>query len=124
LNCGRILIVDDQPQLRRVMRIILTDAGYEVDDAKTGEMAIAKVRGFLPDLVLLDIDMPGMGGIAACKTIRAAANIAIIILTVRNSEADRVEARDGGADDFLTKPFSAPELLACIRAALWRTQAL
>jgi two-component system, OmpR family, KDP operon response regulator KdpE len=105
------------------MRIILTDAGYEVDDAKTGEMAIAKVRGFLPDLVLLDIDMPGMGGIAACKTIRAAANIAIIMLTVRNSEADRVEALEAGADDFVKKPFSAPELLACIRAALRRTQA-
>jgi two-component system KDP operon response regulator KdpE len=123
LSSGRILIVDDQPQLRRVMRIILTDAGYEVDDAKTGETAIEKVLGFRPDLVVLDIDMPGMGGLAACRMIRADANIAIIMLTVRNSEADKVEALDAGADDFVTKPFSASELLARIRAALRRTQA-
>src|ERR1051326_3903501 len=102
------------------MRTTLTGAGYEVDDAKTGEEGLLKVRGFRPDLVLLDINMPGMGGLAACREIRADPNVAIIMLTVHNTEADKVEALDAGADDFVTKPFSTPELLARIRAALRR----
>lgn len=102
------------------MRTTLAGAGYEVDDAKTGEQALEKVRKFRPDLVLLDVNMPGMGGLAACRAIRADANIAIIMLTVRNSEADKVGALDAGADDFVTKPFSTPEILARIRAALRR----
>ena len=102
------------------MRTTLAGAGYEVDDAKTGEQALEKVRKFRPDLVLLDVNMPGMGGLAACRAIRADANIAIITLTVRNSEADKVGALDAGADDFVTKPFSTPEVLARIRAALRR----
>jgi len=120
VSAGRILVVDDEPQIRRIMRTALTGSGYEVDDAKTGEEALLKVREFLPDLVLLDINMPGMGGLAACREIRATANIAIIMLTVRNAESDKVEALDAGADDFVTKPFSTPELLARIRAALRR----
>jgi len=120
LSAGRILVVDNEPQIRRIMRTTLTGAGYEVDDAKTGEEALEKVREYRPELVLLDINMPGMGGLAACREIRASANIAIIMLTVRNSEADKVEALDAGADDFVTKPFSTPELLARIRAALRR----
>ncbi len=79
---------------------------------------------FHPDLVLLDINMPGMGGLAACKMIRADKNVAIIMLTVRDSEADKVAALDAGADDFVSKPFSTPELLARIRAALRRVPAL
>src|SRR5262245_20330641 len=102
------------------MRTALTGAGYEVDDGKTGEEAIEKLRTFRPDLVLLDINMPGMGGLAACREIRADTNIAIIMLTVRNTEKDKVEALDAGADDFVVKPFSTPELLARIRAALRR----
>ena len=102
------------------MRTELTSAGYEVDDAKTGEEALGKVREFRPDLVLLDINMPGMGGLAACRAIRADANVALIMLTVHNTEAAKVEALDAGADDFVTKPFSTPELLARIRAALRR----
>src|SRR6202045_77110 len=102
------------------MRTTLIAAGYEVDDAKTGEEALEKVREFRPDLVLLDINMPGMGGLAACRAIRADANLAIIMLTVRNSETAKVEALDAGADDFVTKPFGMPELLARIRAALRR----
>jgi two-component system KDP operon response regulator KdpE len=120
LSAGRILVVDDEPQIRRIMRTTLTGAGYEVDDAKTGEESLEKVREFHPDLVILDINMPGMGGLAACRAIRADTSIAIIMLTVRNSEADKVEALDAGADDFVTKPFSTPELLARIRAALRR----
>jgi two-component system, OmpR family, KDP operon response regulator KdpE len=124
VSAGRVLVVDDEPQIRRIMRTTLTRAGYEVDDAKTGEEALEKVRGFRPDLVLLDINMPGMGGVAACRTIRHDSNVAIIMLTVRNSEKDKVEALDAGADDFVSKPFSTPELLARIRAALRRLPAL
>lgn len=120
MSAGRILVVDDQPQMRRFMRSTLTAAGYEIDDAKTGEEALAKLREFHPDLVLLDINMPGMGGLSACREIRAGTNVAIIMLTVRNSEQDKVAALDAGADDFVTKPFSTPELLARIRAALRR----
>lgn len=120
MSAGRILVVDDEAQIRRIMRTTLTGAGYEVDDAKTGEEGMVKVRDFRPDLILLDINMPGMGGLAACRAIRADAGIAIIMLTVRNSEADKVEALDAGADDFVAKPFSTPELLARIRAALRR----
>jgi two-component system KDP operon response regulator KdpE len=120
LSGGRILVVDDEPQIRRIMRTEITSAGYEVDDAKTGEEALGKLREFRPDLVLLDINMPGMGGLATCRAIRADANVAIIMLTVHNTEAAKVEALDSGADDFITKPFSTPELLARIRAALRR----
>jgi two-component system, OmpR family, KDP operon response regulator KdpE len=120
LSAGRVLIVDDQPKIRRFMRSTLAGAGYEVDDAKTGEEALEKVRKFRPDLVLLDVNMPGMSGFATCRAIRKDTNIAIIMLTVRNSEADKVGALDAGADDFVTKPFSTPELLARIRAALRR----
>jgi two-component system KDP operon response regulator KdpE len=120
MSAGRILVVDDEPQIRRIMRTSLTSAGYEVDDAKTGEESLEKVREFRPDLVLLDINMPGMGGLATCKAIRADTDIAIIMLTVRNSEEEKVRALDAGADDFVSKPFSTPELLARIRAALRR----
>src|ERR1035437_10500909 len=105
------------------MRTALTTAGYEVDDAKTGEEGLAKMRKFRPDLVLLDINMPGMGGLAACRELRADPNVAIVMLTVHNTEAAKVEALDAGADDFVTKPFSTPELLARIRAALRRIPA-
>jgi two-component system, OmpR family, KDP operon response regulator KdpE len=120
MTAGRILVVDDQPQIRRFMRTTLAGAGYEVGDAKTGEEALEKLREFRPDLVLLDVNMPGLGGLAVCREIRSDANVAIIMLTVRNSEGDKVAALDAGADDFVTKPFSTPELLARIRAALRR----
>jgi two-component system KDP operon response regulator KdpE len=120
LSAGRILVIDDEPQIRRIMRTTLITAGYEVDDAKTAEEGLTKVRGFRPDLVLLDINLPGMGGLAACRELRADQNVAIIMLTVHNTEAAKVEALDAGADDFVTKPFSTPELLARIRAALRR----
>jgi two-component system KDP operon response regulator KdpE len=124
MSAARILVVDDEPQIRRIMRTTLTGAGYEVDDAKTGEDALAKLRDYRPDLVLLDINMPGMGGLAACRAIRADPNVAIVMLTVHNTEAAKVEALDAGADDFVTKPFSTPELLARIRAVLRRVPAL
>jgi len=120
MSSGRILVVDDEPQIRRILRTTLTSAGYEVDDSRTGEEALEKVREYRPDLVILDMNMPGIGGLAACRALRADTQIAIIMLTVRNSEEDKVKALDAGADDFVTKPFSTPELLARIRAALRR----
>jgi two-component system KDP operon response regulator KdpE len=121
MSAGRILVVDDDPQIRRVMRVTLTGQGYEVDDAKTGEEALDKVRAERFDLVLLDMNMPGIGGLETCRTIRSQSEIGIIMLTVRDSEADKIEALDAGADDYVTKPYNAPELLARIRAALRRT---
>jgi two-component system, OmpR family, KDP operon response regulator KdpE len=120
MSKGRILVVDDEPQIRRIMRVTLPSAGYEVEDAKTGEEALVKMREFRPDLILLDINMPGMGGLQACRELRAGSSAAIIMLTVKDTEAAKVEALDAGADDFVTKPFSTPELLARIRAALRR----
>jgi two-component system, OmpR family, KDP operon response regulator KdpE len=105
------------------MRTTLISAGYEVEDARTGEEGLEKVNVYRPDLVLLDINMPGMGGLLTCEALRVDKNIAIIMLTVRDSEADKVAALDAGADDFVTKPFSTPELLARIRAALRRVPA-
>jgi two-component system, OmpR family, KDP operon response regulator KdpE len=120
LSAGRILVIDDEPQIRRIMREALTSAGYEVDDAKNGMDGLEKIRQFRPALVLLDINMPDMGGIEVCKNIRSDSTVAIIMLTVRNSERDKIAALDAGADDFVTKPFSTPELLARVRAALRR----
>jgi len=121
MSAGRILVVDDDPQIRRVMRVTLTGQAYEVDDAKTGEDALDRLRAERFDLVLLDMNMPGMGGLETCRAIRSQSEIAIIMLTVRDSETDKIEALDAGADDYVTKPYNAPELLARIRAALRRT---
>jgi two-component system, OmpR family, KDP operon response regulator KdpE len=123
MSHGRILVVDDDPQIRRVMRVTLTGQGYEVDDAKAGEEALDKVRAERFDLVLLDMNMPGIGGLDTCRLLRDHSEIAIIMLTVRDTEADKVGALDAGADDYVTKPFNPPELLARIRAALRRTPA-
>jgi len=121
MSLGRILVVDDDPQIRRVMRTTLTGEGYEVEDSRSGEDALEKLRAGRYDLMLLDINMPGMGGLETCRQVRANSDMAIIMLTVRNTEQDKVQALDAGADDFITKPFSTPELLARIRAALRRT---
>lgn len=123
MSAGRILVVDDDPQIRRVMRVTLTGQGYEVDDAKTGEDALDKVRAARFDLVLLDMNMPGMSGLETCSLMRDGSEIGIIMLTVRDAEEDKVSALDAGADDYITKPFNQPELLARIRAALRRTPA-
>ena len=121
MSAGRILVVDDDPQIRRVMRVTLTGQGYEVDDAKSGEIALDKLRQERFDLVLLDMNMPGMGGLETCRAIRAQSEMAIVMLTVRDAESDKVDALDAGADDYVTKPYNLPELLARIRAALRRT---
>ena len=120
MTSARILVVDDEPQIRRVLRTTLSAQGYEVFDAKTGEEALLSIRDHRFDLVLLDMNMPGMGGLAACREIRAGSDAAIIMLTVRQGEGDKVAALDAGADDYITKPFGMPEMLARIRAVLRR----
>ena len=115
-----ILIVDDEPQIRRVMRSTLSSHGYVIAEAKSGEEALEWMRRERPDLVLLDVNMPGMGGLEACREIRKSSNAPIIMLTVRNAERDKVMALDAGADDYVVKPFGIEELLARIRAALRR----
>src|SRR5713101_3245352 len=120
VNAATILVVDDEPQIRRVMRATLSSRGYVIIDAKTGEEGIELVRKEKPDLVLLDVNMPGMGGLEACREIRRGSNAPIIMLTVRNAERDKVAALDAGADDYVVKPFGIEELLARVRAALRR----
>ena len=120
MSVGRVLVVDDEPQIRRVLRSTLTARGYEVHEARTGEDALESIRENRFDLVLLDVSMPGLSGLAACREIRAGSEVAIIMLTVSDSEEDKVAALDAGADDYVTKPFGMPELLARIRAALRR----
>jgi two-component system KDP operon response regulator KdpE len=115
-----ILVVDDEPQIRRVMRSTLSTHGYLITEAKTGEEGVDSARRERPDLVLLDMNMPGMGGLEACKEIRRSSDAPIIMLTVRNAERDKVMALDAGADDYVVKPFGIEELLARIRSALRR----
>ena len=118
---GSILVVDDEPQIRRVIRLTLILEGFKVDDAKSGDEALDHLRFAKYDLVLLDIDMPGMNGFETCRAIRAVFDMPIFMLTGRSAEKDKVEALDAGADDYITKPFSTPELLARVGAALTRS---
>jgi len=120
MSAGKILVIDDDPQIRRVMKVILSGERYEVVEARSGEAALEKFREFLPDLVLLDLNMPGMGGLDTCRSIRETSDVPIIIVTVRREESEKVELLDAGADDYITKPFGKDELLARIRAALRR----
>jgi two-component system KDP operon response regulator KdpE len=121
MKVAKILVVDDEPQLRRVMTAALAKQGYIVGDARSGEAALEKIREERYDLIILDRNMPGIGGVEACRSIREHSDAGIIMLTIRKEEDDRIEALDAGADDYVTKPFSMPELLARIRATLRRT---
>ena len=120
MSTPTILVVDDEPQIRRVMRTMLTSHGYSVTEAKSGDEALEKLRTERPDLILLDVNMPGISGLDACRAIRRSQDSPIIMLTVRNTEKDKVQALDAGADDYVVKPFGAEELMARIRAALRR----
>jgi two-component system, OmpR family, KDP operon response regulator KdpE len=123
MSSGRILIVDDDPQIRRVLRTSLVAQGYEIDDVRNGEDALDRVRNERFDLIILDMNMPGIGGVETCRALRSGSDVAIIMLTVRDGEQDKVQALDAGADDYVTKPFSFPEFLARIRATLRRVNA-
>src|SRR6266566_9461742 len=120
MSSARILVVDDDPQIRRVLRTALVAQDYEAIDARNGEEAIERLREEKPDLIILDVNMPRMNGLEACRAIRSTSDTPIIMLTVRDAESDKIQALDAGADDYVTKPFSSPELLARIRAALRR----
>ena len=124
MNHATILVVDDEPQIRRVMRTTLVANGYEMAEARNGDAALEMIRNARYDLVLLDMNMPGRSGLDTCRAIRElrpGLDLAIIVLTIRGAEKDKVNALDAGADDYITKPYSTPELLARIRAALRRT---
>src|SRR5580658_6948485 len=123
MNAPRILVVDDEPQIRRVMRVTLSGAGYAVDDVRSGEEALEKLSEERFDLVLLDVNLPGMSGIETCRQIRAQSDVHVMMVTVRNSNQDAVAALDAGADGYVTKPFSIEVLLARIRATLRRSTA-
>ena len=120
MSGATVLVVDNEAQIRRVLRTMLSSHGYGVTEARTGEEAIARIRQEKADLILLDVNMPGISGLQACAEIRRWSDAPIIMLTVRNSERDKVEALDAGADDYVVKPFGADELLARVRAALRR----
>jgi len=121
VNETTILVVDDEPQIRRVLRSTLSINGYDVIDAKNGQEAIELAVREHPDLILLDVNMPDMSGFEACSKIRVSFNTPIIMVTVRNSEQDKILALDSGADDYVVKPFAIGELLARVRAALRRS---
>ena len=120
MNSGTILVVDDEPQIRRVLRTTLASHGYTVLESKSGDEALDALRENRADLILLDVNMPGRSGLETCREIRTTSDVPIIMLTVRNSERDKVQALDAGADDYVVKPFGVEELLARIRAALRR----
>jgi two-component system KDP operon response regulator KdpE len=117
---SRILVVDDEPQLRSVLRSTLSALGFVVADAASGEAAIGKVRDEKFDLILLDVNMPGLSGLEICRTIRERSDVSIIMLTVRGRSQDKIDALNAGADGYVTKPFDVNELLARIRATLRR----
>ncbi|MBK5268730.1 MAG: response regulator transcription factor [Acidimicrobiia bacterium] len=116
----RILLVDDEPDLRRMVRRYLQAEGFDVADADTGETALVALKNSVPDMILLDIGMPGMDGFAVLQEIRKTSSIPVIMLTARAEEIDRVIGLTIGADDYITKPFSPRELVARIRAVLRR----
>lgn len=116
MSTAKILVVDDEPQMRRVLRSALSSHGYGVVDARSGEEALQALESERFDFVLLDMNLPGLGGLPTCRAIRASADIPIIIVSVRGSEHDKVNALEAGADDYVTKPFGIQELLARIRA--------
>lgn len=118
----RILIVDDEPQITRVLRRSLTTHGYDVRVASDGLAALQTFGDWPPDLVVTDLSMPNTDGLQLCRNLRAISQLPIIVLSVRGEEKMKVQALDAGADDYITKPFGMDELLARIRAALRRAQ--
>jgi two-component system KDP operon response regulator KdpE len=119
----RILVVDDETQITRVLRRSLSARGYEVQTANDGEEALSVFGQWVPDLVVTDLSMPQMAGLELCRRLRKLSQVPIIVLSVKGEERAKVEALDAGADDYITKPFGMDELLARVRVALRRTSA-
>jgi len=118
VTAPRVLIVDDEPQILRALRVALRANGYEVEDAMTGKAALEAVAVRPPELILLDLALPDIDGVEVCRRVREWSRIPIIVLSAHGEEEAKVRALDEGADDYLTKPFSVPELLARMRVAL------
>jgi len=124
LPSGKVLIVDDEPAIRWVLRKTLKAMGFEIEEAESGSEAVALTRTLRFDAVLMDVSMPGMSGIEACREIRRRFPLlGVVMLSVRDSEEDKIRALDAGADDYLIKPCPVRELAARLRAAVRRTQA-
>lgn len=117
-NAPHILVIDDEPQILRAMRTILTEKQFRVTTANRGEEGLALAAANEPDLIILDLGLPDLDGVEVCARLREWTQIPIIVLSVRDSERDKVAALDRGADDYLTKPFGVEELLARVRVAL------
>ncbi|HLY99307.1 MAG TPA: response regulator transcription factor [Candidatus Angelobacter sp.] len=117
----KILVVDDEPQIGRVLRTSLSSRGYDVRVASDGESAMDVFSAWSPDLVITDLSMPNVTGVELCRRLRESSQVPIIVLSVKGEEHTKIEALDSGADDYVTKPFSINELLARIRAGLRRT---
>lgn len=117
---GNILVVDDEPQITRVLKTTLSSHGYGTRTAGDGDEAVMMMKDWSPDLLITDLRMPNMDGLELCRRVRLNSQIPIIVLSVRGEERIKVEALDAGADDYVTKPFSTNELLARVRAALRR----
>jgi two-component system KDP operon response regulator KdpE len=118
----RVLVVDDEPRYVRAISVNLEASGYQVLTAPDGNGAVEAAAAEAPDLILLDVRMPGMDGYEACRRIREFSSVPIIMLTAKAEAADKVQGLDAGADDYVTKPFSADELMARVRAALRRVE--
>jgi len=116
------LVIDDEPQIRRLLRVTLEAGGYRVFDAATGNDGVVQAAQRQPDIVLLDLGLPDLGGVTVLKRLREWTRVPVIILSVRDQEEEKVAALDSGADDYVTKPFNSAELLARLRAALRHTQ--
>jgi two-component system, OmpR family, KDP operon response regulator KdpE len=112
----RVMVVDDDPHTRRLLRAGLVARGFEVCDARSGEEALAMLEAYSPEVILLDLNMPGLGGIATCRAIHESSEAAIIVVSVTQAPRSKVLALDAGADDYVTKPFDLEELIARIRA--------
>jgi two-component system KDP operon response regulator KdpE len=122
-RAGRVLIVDDDYSLRRVLHTTLFSSGFDVNEAATGEEALALARVVRYDVILLDLRMPGKGGLEICRELRRQfPHLAILILTVSDAEDEKVDALDAGADDYITKPFQMRELAARVRSAVRRVK--
>lgn len=119
----RVLNVDDDPQARRALRIALVARSFEVDEAPTGEEAIEKLRMEVPDVVLLEVVLPGMSGIETCRAIRVHSNVPVIVISVKTLARERAAAFEAGADQYLTKPFDVEELIVRIRVLVRRVRA-
>jgi len=119
----RVLVIDDEPQIRRALRTSLTAHGYEVETQGTGDAGLVAAAQSAPDLVLLDLSLPDLDGIEVLRRLRSFAEMPVVILSVREAQQEKVAALDAGADDYVTKPFGMEELLARLRAALRRTPA-